>query len=525
MGVSRDEGVGTHAHPCETRGAATPSVCPVRTRRSAAFVTVLCLVLAACSGGGSTGPDDTGSTDTAAPGGKWTINWKPCVDGFADGSECGTMEVPFDYSDPSVGTFTLRMRRHPATDPSKRIGSMLVNPGGPGFGGQYLAENAEGIFGLEVNRRFDIIGWDPRGTGESTPAVDCFDNYDEYVSYDPTPSDDAEKQAIVDISKKFADACAEGSGTILPYISTNNSARDMDAIRQALGEDKISYFGFSYGSELGATWATMFPDTVRAAVLDGAADPTADAITGSLQQAAGFEKELNAFLDQCATSTLCVFRNGGNPGKALDELIKKVDAKPVTVSPDRTEVNLSVLFTAIAQAMYSSAQWPALESALADLQKGDGQGVLKLNDEYYQRNADGSYGNELEAFTAISCLDDPGPTSVEEADSHLQEFVKAAPRLGESFASGYTCVFWPTKPDNRIAINGKGAGTIIVVGTTGDSATPLASSRKMAETLEDGRLIVVDAQRHTGYGANSCVTDAVDDYLVTAEASFSEKAC
>ena len=269
----------------------------------------------------------------------------------------------------------------------------------------------------------------------------------------------------------------------------------------------------------------MFPGTVRAAVLDGAADPTADAITGSLQQAAGFEKELNAFLDQCAKNSACEFNNSGNPGKALDALIKKVDAKPVAVSPDRTKVNLSVLFTGIAQAMYSSSQWPALETALADLQKGNGQGVLDLNDEYYQRNADGSYGNELEAFTAISCLDDPGPATVEEADSHLPEFVKAAPRLGESFASGYTCVFWPAKPDNRHKITGKGAGTIVVVGTTGDSATPLASSRRMAETLEDGRLIVVDAQRHTGYGANSCVTDTVDEYLVKAKASFSEKAC
>ena len=497
----------------------------MRKRRRASLVAALVLVLAACSGGGTSGPDDTASTDTSVPDTEWKIDWKPCVNGFADGSECGTMEVPFDYSDPSVGKFTLRMRRHPASDPSKRIGSMLVNPGGPGFGGQYLAENADGIFGTALVQRFDIIGWDPRGTGESTPAVDCFDNYDDYVSYDPTPSNDAEKQAIIDISKKFADACEKESGSILPYISTNNTARDMDAIRQALGEDKITYFGFSYGSELGATWATMFPGTVRAAVLDGAADPTADAITGSLQQAAGFEKELNAFLDQCAKNSACEFNNGGNPGKALDALIKKVDAKPVAVSPDRTKVNLSVLFTGIAQAMYSSSQWPALETALADLQKGNGQGVLDLNDEYYQRNADGSYGNELEAFTAISCLDDPGPATVEEADSHLPEFVKAAPRLGESFASGYTCVFWPAKPDSRHEITGKGAGTIVVVGTTGDSATPLASSRRMAETLEDGRLIVVDAQRHTGYGANSCVTDTVDEYLVKAKASFSEKAC
>jgi hypothetical protein len=205
--------------------------------------------------------------------------------------------------------------------------------------------------------------------------------------------------------------------------------------------------------------------------------------------------------------------------------VKQVDEKPVTVSTDRTAVNQSVFFTAVAQAMYTSSQWPELEQALSDLQRGKGRGILSLYDEYYQRNADGSYGNELEAFTAISCLDDPGPKSVEEIDAYLPEFVKAAPRFGEYFLAGYTCVYWPAAPDLRNEVTGRGAGPVIVVGTTGDSATPLASSRKMAETLEDGRLIVVDAQRHTGYGANDCVTSAVDQYLVTTKVTFSEKSC
>ncbi|MFM8554126.1 MAG: alpha/beta hydrolase [Acidimicrobiales bacterium] len=491
-------------------------------RRRASLMAGLVLVLAACSGGGST---DVPSTETTLPAAEWKIDWKPCVDSYADGSECGTMEVPYDYSDPSIGMFTLHMRRHPAGDPTKRIGTLLVNPGGPGFGGQFLAESASSIFGAEVVERFDILGWDPRGTGESTPAVDCFDEYDDYVSYDPSPETDEQKQVIIDLSKNFADACGGSSGPILPYISTNNSARDMDAIRQALGEKKITYFGFSYGSELGGTWASMFPSTVRAAVLDGAADPTADSITGSLQQAEGFEKELNAFLDQCSKDTTCPFWNKGRTAAAFDELAKKVDEKPVLVSAKRTRVNQSVFLTAVAQAMYTSAQWPELEQALADIQQGNGQGILDLYDEYYQRNPDGSYGNELEAFTAISCLDDPGPKTIEETDSYLARFVKVAPRFGEYFVSGYTCIYWPAKPDPRNAITGEGAGPIVVVGTTGDSATPLASSRKMAETLEDGRLIVVDAQRHTGYGANDCVTGAVDQFLVTTKVTFSEKSC
>ena len=435
------------------------------------------------------------------------------------------MEVPFDYSDPDIGTFSLALRRHPARVPSERIGSLLVNPGGPGFGGTYLAEQATSIFGGDLVDRFDIVGWDPRGTGNSKPAIDCVDEYDRYFAYDPSPANAAEQKVIEDLSREYAEICAEENGEMLSYVSTNNSARDMDAIRRALGEEKISYLGFSYGSELGATWATMFPETVRAAVLDGAADPTADGMEGGLQQAAGFEKELNAFFDQCAEDATCPFHSNGDPGAAFDRLVEEVDSDPVLVTRNRTPVNQSVLYTAVGEAMYSSSMWDELERALDALRDGDGRGILDLYDQYYQRNPDGTYGNELEAFLAISCIDDPGPKTVEEVDKWIPEFLETAPRLGPFFASGYGCVFWKAKADYRIDVTGKGAGPIVVVGTTGDSATPLASSRKMADTLEDGRIIVLDAQRHTGYGANDCVTDAVNDYLITTKVSFKEKSC
>ena len=486
---------------------------------------VAAAVVASCGGGVTSGTTVPASTSSSLAPENSRISWKPCVTGFENGDECGTMKVPYDYDDPSIGHFTLRIRRHPAEVPAERIGSLLVNPGGPGFGGQFLAEDAGSYFGKDITDRFDIIGWDPRGTGESTPAVDCIDEYDPYVSFDPTPETPAQKQTVIDKAKEFAAACEKRSGEILPWISTNNTARDMDMIRRSLGEEKISYFGFSYGSELGATWATMFPSTVRAAVLDGASNPNADAIQGGLEQAAGFEKEFNVFLSKCAADRKCPFWSNGNPGAAFDQLMKKVDKKPVVVDPKRAPVNQSTLFTAVSQAMYSSSMWSTLETALANLAKGDGSGILRLNDQYYQRNEDGTYGNELEAFNAISCIDDPGPKSVEESDKWIPEFKKVAPRLGMSFAMGYGCVFWPAKPDYRIAITGKDAGPIVVVGTTGDSATPLASSRKMAETLQDGRLIVVTANRHTGYGENDCVTGAVDSYLVTTKVTFREKAC
>ena len=184
-----------------------------------------------------------------------------------------------------------------------------------------------------------------------------------------------------------------------------------------------------------------------------------------------------------------------------------------------------VAFTAIAQAMYSDSYWPQLQSALADAQKGDGAGLLALYDDYYQRKSDGSYGNELEAFLAISCLDDPGASSVEEVDASVDAFISAAPRLGANFAHGYSCALWPVKPAEKVVISGKGAGPIIVIGTTGDAATPLSSTRKMAKALESGVRLVVEADQHTGYGTNTCIIMEVDNYLIDLTVPVNETIC
>jgi pimeloyl-ACP methyl ester carboxylesterase len=492
-------------------------------------VVALVVMATACSSG-SNSPDNASDSSAPAstlyaPATGGTLKWKSCSGDSLDPLQCARLSVPFDYNNPSKGSFSLKLVKRPAKIRTQRVGSMLVNPGGPGFGGTDLPENADSYFSSTLIDTFDIIGWDPRGTGESTPSVECVDNYDEYFTNDPTPDNEAEHQALIDISKTFNAECEKKSGEILPYISTNATARDMDTIRAALGEEKITYFGFSYGSELGATWATMFPSTVRAAVFDGATDPTSNYMQGGLDQAKGFETEFTKFLAQCSANAKCPFYNNGNAEDAFDKLIKELDARPLVVSKDRALVNQAIAYTAVSQAMYSSTMWEELEIALADAQKGDGAGLLSLFDSYYQRTPDGKYGNELEAFNAILCLDDPGPTTVEETDSYIPQFLEAAPRLGISFTGGYTCVFWPAKPDPRIEITGKGAGPIIVVGTTGDAATPLASSRKMASALEDGRLIVVSEDRHTGYGANDCVVSAVDKYLITTKVSFAEKAC
>jgi pimeloyl-ACP methyl ester carboxylesterase len=433
--------------------------------------------------------------------------------------------VPFDYADPEQGSFVLYVKKHNAASPADRIGSMMVNPGGPGFGGSSLADDAEYYFSQDLIDRFDIIAWDPRGTGESTPAVNCVDTFDEYFGLDSPPETPEEKQALIDASQAFNDKCAENSGTILPFISTRASAQDINSLRLALGEEKVSFFGFSYGSELGTTWATMFPETVRAIVVDGAVDPNASSIQEGMAQAKGFEGQLATFLKQCSERTTCEFHNDGDAEAAFDQLVLDIDAKPLEVSKDRTLVTQGVLFTAVAQAMYSDYYWPQLSEALSEAQNGDGKGILQLYDDYYQRKEDGTYGNELEAFLAISCLDDPGATSTEEVDSHIEDFIAAAPRLGGNFAYGYSCALWPVKQAAKVNITGKGAGPIVVVGTTGDPATPLDSTRKMALSLEQGILIVVDANQHTGYGANNCVVKAVDDYLINLSVPKNETTC
>jgi pimeloyl-ACP methyl ester carboxylesterase len=495
------------------------------TFRPLAIAATLALTVAACGNSSSSSDTSVNPLSTTTDFIVNPIEWKPCDGSTSTEVECGNIEVPFDYADPEQGSFVLFVKRHNAASPADRIGSMMVNPGGPGFGGSSLADDAQYYFSQDLIDRFDIIAWDPRGTGESTPAVDCVDTFDEYFGLDSPPETPEEKQALIDASQAFNDKCAENSGTILPYISTKASAQDINSLRLALGEEKVSFFGFSYGSELGTTWATMFPETVRAIVVDGAVDPNASSIQEGMAQAKGFEGQLATFLKQCSERTTCEFHNDGDAEAALDKLVLDIDAKPLDVSKDRTPVTQGVLFTAVAQAMYSDYYWPQLSEALSAAQGGDGKGILQLYDDYYQRNEDGTYGNDLEAFLAISCLDDPGASSTEEVDSHIEDFITAAPRLGGNFAYGYSCALWPVKQAAKVNITGKGAGPIVVVGTTGDAATPLSSTRKMAQGLEQGILIVVDANQHTGYGANSCVVKAVDEYLIKLTVPANETTC
>lgn len=489
----------------------------------------------ATSGPGANGPTDpTGPTNPTGPTATDAPATEPSVDPLAQGvpmpdsSEAfgwqelsessvqdGSIEVPIDYANPEVGTIDLYIARRLATDPDKRIGSLLVNPGGPGFGGSDFAVYAEQIFGEALLEHFDIVGWDPRGTGLSEPAIDCVDDYDEFFAgTDITPDDDGERQLLIDLAEEFQTACVDGNAEIMQFVGTNNSARDMDAIRAALGEQTISYFGFSYGSELGATWATLFPDTVRAAVLDGASDPTASFVESGLHQSTGFEQALATFLSRCSDDSDCAFHNDGDAEGAFDSLMAGLDEQPIPSEPDRPDLTRSMALVGVAQSMYSETFWPRLETALDAAGNGDGSELLGLYDMYFQRRPDGTYDNSLEAFQTISCMDEAERLTVDEEDATADDFNAVAPRFAPGTTGGYFCTFFPEAQDPRIAVTGAGAGPIVVVGTTGDPATPLSSTEAMAASLEDGVLVVVVADQHTGYGVNECSYDAIHDYLI-----------
>ena len=470
--------------------------------------------------GGSSSPSGT-------VGGPAT--WAPCGAPF----QCATVTVPIDYVHPQNGTINLALIRLPATDPAHRIGDLLTNPGGPGASGvDFVRTGAQLIFSARLRARFDIVGFDPRGVGASSP-IECVDGaeMDRLNAIDPIPDDSpAELTAIIDGAKTFDAGCEANSGSLLPFMTTVDAAKDMDLIRQALGDAKLTYLGFSYGTFLGSTYANLFPDRVRAFVLDGAIDPTLSFVDRTVQQAEGFAGAFSRFLAYCASRPTCQFYNGGHPQAAYDALVAQIDRAPLPAraTGDPRPVGPGEAFTAVVAALYDQSSWPVLAQGLALAQRGDGSILLLLADAYNERHPDGTYTNIFAANAAVNCADYTAPTDVATYEQLAPRVEALAPRFGEAVVYGSIgCAFWPLHPTrDPVAPTAKGAPPILVVGTTGDPATPYEWAVKLAKELDSGVLLTRKGEGHTAYGGKSvCIDTTVDAYLISLSVPSAGTVC
>ncbi|MDN5744295.1 MAG: alpha/beta hydrolase [Nocardioidaceae bacterium] len=446
------------------------------------------------------------------------ITWSGCAE-----NECGTLEVPIDYQDLSQGTIKLALEKAAATGDS--IGSLVVNPGGPGAPGTDMATQAGDYFPATLLNSFDIIGFDPRGTGDSSP-VDCLtdDEVDEWLATDPDPDDQAEVDRSQDESDNFWAGCESKSGKVAAHLSTVEAARDMDVLRAALDEDKLDYLGFSYGTRLGATYAELYPEKTGRLVLDGAIDPSLSSRDGALSQAKGFETALRSYVKNCVDGGDCFLGDTVDAGvKKIKEVIDSTDQKPLPTSdPEGREVTEGLAFYGLILPLYSKTNWPLLDQALKEaLDQKTGDTLLRLADFYASRESGSFTDNSIEAISVINCLDDPWSITPDKVPANFKEFEKASPTFGKVFAWGLTgCdgIPFTSTDEPDLKIDGSGAAPIIVLGTTRDPATPYEEAVAMAKQLESGVLVSRDGDGHTAYNqGNQCIDDAVEGYLIDGD--------
>ena len=368
-----------------------------------------------------------------------------------------------------------------------------------------------------LRKHFDIVGFDPRGVNSST-AVRCIDNLDGRAEIDPSPDTAAELKALVADARAYAAACAKRNQGLLPYLSTDAVARDLDAIRQAVGDKQLSYLGFSYGTLIGSTYAQLFPDHIRAMVLDGAIDPALDLEQFRAGQAKGFEGALASFLKDCAARTACAFHEGGRSVQAFNALMASIDAKPLRAVrlKDPRLIGPGIAWYSVLAALYSKDAWPTLATTLELAKRGDGSLMLLIADPYRGRKPNGSYSNEQDAYTANTCLDFPAPTDVAAYTSWAKAFEAVAPHFAAMVAyNDLSCAFWPVAAERTPGpVSAAGAPPIVVVGTTGDPATPYPWAVALARELDSGVLVTHQGEGHTAYQSSTCVQRAVDLYLV-----------
>ncbi|WP_241838038.1 alpha/beta hydrolase [Streptomyces sp. CB03234] len=464
--------------------------------------------------------------------------WKPCGE-----EECATLKVPMDYSAAGNGkTFTLPLVRATATDTARRIGSLVFNPGGPGESGvALLKDGGAESFSEQIRARFDIVGFDPRGVAGSKPAVDCgpdeeggADTQAGDVSPQPLHPATAEQRraALADAESAVA-ACKRYSGSILPHVGTADAARDMDVLRAALGEDKLSYLGWSYGTSLGTTYGELFPWRVRAMVLDGAVDPSLDWSERALSQAAGFRKAVDDYAEHCAdvVGDACPADTPEGIRELLDGLYEQTAKEPLPVDDSDGGLDAATLHSAIVTSMYTpEEQWKPLSHGLSDAAGGDGTrlaGIAAGEEDASEDEDTGSDDEEEQgekshpdnsdvAITAVDCVDIPHPRDSQKYWQALDQAHRAEGDYGsESVVAALGCKGWPHRGPGPHRVSADGLPPVLVVGTTGDPSTPYHEAESLARQLPQGMLLTFEGLGHTAYGrGGSCVDTAVDSYLI-----------
>ncbi|WP_306327522.1 alpha/beta hydrolase [Streptomyces venezuelae] len=507
----------------------------IRTRVTVLAVTGL--LVAGCTSSGGTTPDaargtvpapppttagDASSAPAVTPPLPASLtgqrpDWKPCGapgdGGERPGAEwrCATVKVPLDHAKPGGATIPVALIRKEAGRKSERAGSLLFNFGGPGASGVDILPRAADDY-RKLGERYDLVGFDPRGVSRSAGVV-CRTDAEQAAAeatVDLTPDSAAEESAYLKDNADFAAGCARRSATVLPHTTTTATARDLDLIRQVLGDAKLNYFGISYGTQLGGTYAHLFPGNVGRLVLDAVVDPTADTVGHARHQTIGFQRALDNYL-----------KSTGQDPKAGTErvarLLRKLDRAPLKVGERRLTEGLAL--TGIAVTLYGQANWPLLTDALAEAERGRGGALLELADFYNDRDASGHYATQTHSQRAISCADSSDRGTPEQAKALIPEFRRLSPVFGAFLAwdtAGW-CARWPVKGERATPeASAPGAAPVLVVGTTGDPATPYEGAEKMAKELGPGVGVLVTnrGEGHGAYGTSACVTRTVDAYFL-----------
>ncbi|MBC9726380.1 alpha/beta hydrolase [Streptomyces sp. TRM68367] len=496
-----------------------------RLVRWTALMAAAALLAAGCSSGASdNGEDDGGDAPLTAQ----KLDWERCKatgGGPAPSSDwqCATLKVPLDWSKPEGETIGLALIRAKARG-EDRIGSMLFNFGGPGGSGvSMMPSYVSNVSSLR--ERYDLVSWDPRGVAASE-GVRCRGDKEIRAAeaVDSTPDTPAEERAYFQDAAAFGKGCQKSVGKLMSHVSTTDTARDMNLMRQVLGDDRLHYFGISYGTELGGVYAHLFPKTVGRMVLDAVVDPGADTVGNAENQARGFQRALNDYLRS----------TGQDPEQGtrkIADMLRRIDAEPLPTSSPGRKLTQQLALTGIILPLYSKDSWPALTSALESAEQGDGSELLTLADGYNERDPSGHYGTTAHSQRVISCLDSRQRPTVAETKELLPRFERISPVFGASMGwdtAGW-CHDWPVPGQHDTPeVNAPGAAPILVVGNTGDPATPYEGARKMADELGKGVGVMLTwrGEGHGAYGSGSdCVDSAVNAYLLNGTVPKDGKVC